>query len=83
MEGPPDEDGLKLDRLHSALESGKVDIDDLAPRLKVQRAEQRELYEKREEAFAEAVEPSGRAWDVAQMQEFIREIRSALRARLS
>ena len=37
----------KLSKLYSVLESGKLDLDDLAPRIKELRAEQRELQERR------------------------------------
>ena len=43
----------KLKRLYAALESGKVDFDDLAPRLKELRAEQRKLSETRDETLDE------------------------------
>jgi len=41
--------GNKLAKLYVALETGKIDIDDLAPRLKELRAQQRELQERRDE----------------------------------
>ncbi len=40
----------KLANLYAALESGKVEIDDLAPRLKELREQQRDLNERKEEA---------------------------------
>ena len=43
----------KLGHVYAALESGTVDIDDLAPRLKELRARQRELDEKKDEALDE------------------------------
>ena len=43
----------KLGHVYAALESGSVDIDDLAPRLKKLRARQRELDEKKDEALDE------------------------------
>ena len=43
----------KLGHVYAALESGSVDIDDLAPRLKELRARQRELDEKKDEALDE------------------------------
>ena len=43
----------KLGHMYDALESGSVDIDDLAPRLKELRARQRELDEKKDEALDE------------------------------
>ena len=43
----------KLGHVYAALESGTVDIDDLAPRLKELRARQRELDAKKDEALDE------------------------------
>ena len=43
----------KLGHVYAALESGSVDIDDLAPRLKELRARQRGLDEKKDEALDE------------------------------
>ena len=43
----------KLGHVYAALESGSVDIDDLAPRLEELRARQRELDEKKDEALDE------------------------------
>ena len=48
----------KLSYLYSALETGKVDLDDLAPRLRQLRAEQRQLNERRDEAL-ESVSEAG------------------------
>ena len=50
----------KLSHLYAALESGKVDIDDLAPRLRQLRAEQRQLHERRNEALESASETGER-----------------------
>ncbi len=50
----------KLSYLYAALESGKVDLDDLAPRLRQLRAEQRQLNERRDEALEAASEAGER-----------------------
>lgn len=45
--------GKKLARLYAALETGKAEVDDLAPRIKELRVEQRALQETREGLIAE------------------------------
>ncbi len=69
---------LKLTRLYAALESGKVDIDDLAPRLKELRAEQRTLGERRDQALAETNQPACPELDLAKVREYAGEMRSLL-----
>ena len=78
LERSIEEVSLKLTRLYAALESGKVDIDDLAPRLKELRAEQRALGERRDQALAEANEPACRELDLPKIREYAGEMRSLL-----
>ena len=68
----------KLTRLYAALEGGKVDLDDLAPRLKELRAEQRALDERRDQVLAETNEPAGMELDLAEIQQYAGEIRAVL-----
>ena len=69
---------LKLTRLYAALESGKVDIDDLAPRLKELRAEQRALEERRVQALADTNESACMELDLAKIQDYAGEMRALL-----
>ena len=69
---------LKLTRLYAALESGKVDIDDLAPRLKELRAPQRTLGERRDQAPAETNQPACAELDLPKVRQYAGEIRSLL-----
>ena len=78
LERSVEEVNLKLTRLYAALESGKVDIDDLAPRLKELRAEQRALGERRDRASAETNEPACMELDLAEIQGYADEMRSLL-----
>ena len=68
----------KLEHLYAALESGKVDIDDLAPRLKELRAEQRELNEKRDEALDDMNQADHAPFDAIQMEHYVQDLRSLL-----
>ena len=68
----------KLSRLYTALESGKVDIDDLAPRLKDLRAEHRKLNEKRDEALDDMNQTAHRGFDAIEVEEYIADLRRLL-----
>ena len=70
--------GHKLTRLYAALEGGKVDLDDLAPRLKELRPNQRALEERRDQVLAETNEPAGMELDLANIQQYAGEIRAVL-----
>ena len=60
------------------MEGGKVDLDDLAPRLKELRAEQRALDEGRDQVLAETNQPACPELDLAKVREYAGEMRSLL-----
>ncbi len=68
----------KLARLYSALESGKVDIDDLAPRLKELRVMQIELEDKRAEALEELDRTGDNLLNPLVMDHYVEDLRSVL-----
>ena len=68
----------KLSNLYSALESGKVDIDDLAPRLKELRVMQIELEDKRAEALEELDGTGDNLIDPLVMDHYVQDLRSVL-----
>ncbi len=70
----------KLARLYAALESGKVEIDDLAPRLKELRAEQRELREKTDEALDDINQAGHEPLDVVAMEKYVAELQGLLQS---
>ena len=70
----------KLARLYTALESGKVDIDDLAPRLKELRAEQRELSQRMDEALDEMNQTRHEPLDAVAMGKYVADLQSLLRS---
>ena len=70
----------KLAHVYVALESGKVDIDDLAPRLKQLRAEQRELIEKRDEALGDVNQAGQMPFDAIKMEQCVQDLRSLLQS---
>ena len=69
---------IKLGRLYSALESGKVDIDDLAPRLKELRSEQKVPLEKQDEALAQMDEPPPPDVDLPRIQKLMGDMKVIL-----
>ena len=70
----------RLERLYAALESEKVDLDDLAPRLKELRAEQRELSEKTDEALDDMNQAGHVPLDVVAMDKYVAELQSLLQS---
>ncbi len=70
--------GSKLASLYNALESGKVDIDDLAPRLKELRAQQRSLEGKRHELLDIVNGESTSIVDLATVQAYVADLRALL-----
>ena len=68
----------KLSNLYSALESGKVDVDDLAPRLKELRLMQIELEDKGAEALEELDETDDNLIDPLVMDHYVEDLRSVL-----
>ena len=70
----------KLGRLYTAMESGKVDIDDLAPRLKQLRSEQRQVREKQSELLDEMRGSDERRLSLDVTQEYVDSLRCLLRS---
>ena len=70
----------KLARLYVALESGKVEIDDLAPRLKELRAEHRELGERMDEALNDLAQAGHEPIDPVVMEEYVADLQNLLRS---
>jgi len=68
----------KLLRLYAALETGKLEIDDLAPRIKELRAEQNRLQKTRDEALAQLEDDQTREMDEAQVLEHVRDLKALL-----
>ena len=69
-----------LANLYIALESGKVDIDDLAPRLKELRARQREIDEKKDEALDEMNQTDGSVFDPLAMNHYLEDLKTILQS---
>ena len=69
-----------LAHLYAALESGKVDIDDLAPRLKELRARQRELDGKKDEALDEMNKTEDSRFDPLEMVHYLGDLRRILQS---
>ena len=69
-----------LAHLYAALESGKVDIDDLAPRLKELRARQRELDGKKDEALDEMNKTEDSLFDPLEMVHYLGDLRRILQS---
>ena len=70
----------RLANLYTALESGKVDIDDLAPRLKELRARQREIDEKKDEALDEMNQTDGSVFDPLAMNHYLEDLQTILQS---
>lgn len=68
----------KLDKLYSALEDGKIDVDDLAPRLKELRSQQKSLASKREEVGQTMSNESCQQLDVKAAQDYVLDLRNTL-----
>ena len=78
IEGQLDQLGDKLSKLYAALETGKVDIDDLAPRLKELRVQQGELKGKREELLDKGNSKTNSAVDVRLVQGYVSDLKDLL-----
>ncbi len=68
----------KLSKLYSVLESGKLDLDDLAPRIKELRAEQRELQERRNQLLSCKQSENHRALDSEVIINYVKELEDVL-----
>ena len=69
---------LKLGRLYSALEGGKVEIDDLAPRLKELRTEQKALLEKQDAALDQLGQSAPPELNLQKLEDLVAELRVIL-----
>ena len=70
--------GNKLAKFYAALETGKVDIDDLAPRLKELRAQQRELQEKRDELLDKMNNETAQVVDLKVIKGYVSDLKGLL-----
>jgi site-specific DNA recombinase len=68
----------RLSNLYDALETKKVSLDDLAPRIKELRARQDELSKARIQFEAEQILQSGEHLDVAKVKSYVQDLRSLL-----
>lgn len=68
----------RLTKLYAALESGKVDMEDLAPRIKEVRAQQKELEDKRNELLDGKNEDAPRTLDSDKIREYVASLKTFL-----
>jgi hypothetical protein len=68
----------KLLRLYVALETGKLEVDDLAPRIKKLRAEQTGLLRAREEALTELGDAEPKGLSGEQVLAYARDLKAVL-----
>ena len=68
----------RLTKLYAALESGKVDLEDLAPRIKEIRAQQKELEDKRNELLDGMNDGAPRPLDLDKIQEYVASLKTFL-----
>ena len=68
----------RLSKLYAALESGKVDIEDLAPRIKELRAQQQELEKKRNEILDSMNEKSPHELNLEAVERYASSLKELL-----
>ena len=68
----------KLSKLYAALETGKIDLEDLAPRIKELRSQQKELEQKRDGLLDEMNEESPQALNLKTIQEYVSSMKALL-----
>ena len=68
----------RLTKLYSALESGKVDLEDLAPRIKEVRTQQKELEDKRNQLLDEMNEGSPINLGLDRIREYVDSLKTLL-----
>ena len=68
----------KLSKLYAALETGKVDIEDLAPRIKEHRIQQRELEEKRDELLEKMNNDTPKVMNLNAIQQYVSSLKALL-----
>ena len=78
IDGQLGQTGNKLSKLYAALETGRVDVDDLAPRLKQLRATQRELQEKRVAVLDKINSETGQVVDLKAIRAYVSDLQGTL-----
>ena len=68
----------RLSKLYAALETGNVDLEDLAPRIKELRAQQNELEDRRSELLDKMNEKAPDSLNTKQVQEYVSSLRTLL-----
>ena len=68
----------RLSKLYAALETGKVDIEDLAPRIKELRAQQKELEQKRNELLDKMNDETPHMLNLETVQEYVSSLKTLL-----
>jgi septal ring factor EnvC (AmiA/AmiB activator) len=68
----------KLSKLYAALETGRVNIEDLAPRIKELRAQQKELEDKQNRLLDEMNNGAPRTLSLEQVQEHVADLKALL-----
>ena len=69
----------KLDKLYNSLESGKLDIDDLAPRIKELKAQIDKLEAKRNEVIEEIKNPKTLPFNLKDLKTYVKDLGNLLR----
>ena len=70
--------GNNLAKLYAALETGKVNIDDLAPRIKELRTQQRELQDKRDKLLGRMNNEVGQVVDLRVIHAYVTDLQELL-----
>jgi site-specific DNA recombinase len=70
----------RLSRLYAALESGKVDIEDLAPRIRELRTQQQELENRRNELLDKMSDESPRELNLETVEKYVSGLKELLRS---
>ena len=70
--------GIRLSKLYDALETGKLDLDDLAPRIKELKAKQDEISELKVQTEADMVVAGVQHLDVEMVKSYAQDLRSLL-----
>ena len=68
----------RLSKLYAALETGKVDIEDLAPRIKELRIQQKELEERRNELLDKMNDETPRVLSLETIKEYVSSLKELL-----
>ncbi len=68
----------RLGKLYAALETGKLDIEDLAPRIKDLRVQQKELQEKRDELLGKMNDKTNHVLNLEMVKEYVSNLKTLL-----